>query len=165
MYFLWPSFFRNSGHATVCMRIWFLLRFLNIVLEIFHSFPTNNERESVYIPNHDKKDIFLCKFFTIFFINKPRIGFWALSRYTVFHHHSDVKKGKIMLFHTWNANLALMCLFNGQLLIEVFVLFSVPLRGKLSYFFNCLKHAVLLVVILTNSVCCPHRTFVFPMTQ
>jgi hypothetical protein len=53
-----------------------------------------------------------------------------LSKYTVIHHPSDVKQGKIMLFRTGNTNIALMCLFNGQLLIEVFMLFSVPLRGK-----------------------------------
>jgi len=82
------------------MKMWLLLHLLHIVLVIFHSFPINNERESVYIPSHDKKDIFLCELFTIFFINKSRINSWALSRYTVIHHPSDVKQVKIMLFHT-----------------------------------------------------------------
>lgn len=84
------NFFRNSGHATVYIRIWLLLRLLHIVLAIFHSFPINNERESVYIPSHDKKDIFCVSYLQIF-INKSRINFWALSRYTVIHHPSDIK--------------------------------------------------------------------------
>jgi hypothetical protein len=63
-------FFRNSGRATVYMRIWLLLHFLHVVLAIFHSFPINNDSESVYILSHDKKNIFLCEFFTSFFINK-----------------------------------------------------------------------------------------------
>lgn len=53
-------FFRNSGHATVYMRVWRLLRFLHILLAIFHSFLINNERESVYFPSHDKKYIYFC---------------------------------------------------------------------------------------------------------
>ena len=74
MWFLYGpwSFFRNSGDATVYMRIWLMLLFLYILLAIFHSFPINNERESVYIPSHDKKDIFLCEFFTSFFFKISR---------------------------------------------------------------------------------------------